>query len=341
MKKTHIYIIVLAVLLVIGGVTFVVNYQEQKEKEAGDFTVKNVESVQKIFLKDKEGKTMLLQRDKDGWLLNEKFKANQQFVNELLEAISNAYAFAPLANSAQENAIKQMSIKSTRVEIYTSNLNKPEKVYYVGMVSPGKKGTNMLLEKDGNVAKKVYEVRLPGFNGYITERFYIDETLWRETMLFDLMPGYIREVKISYHGDRAGDSFTLTNDNGKFRLETADNVYEHALLNEEFTINYLMSFSKKTVETYANDYAGKDSVIANLAFADMKITDVNGNEKFLQIFHMPSDPKSKQQFDDEGEKVAYDVDRLFALVNDGKDFAVIQYYTFGTFFQEPKKFVRK
>ena len=39
--------------------------------------------------------------------------------------------------------------------------------------------------------------------------------------------------------------------------------------------------------------------------------------------------RSKTQFDDRGQRVKYDVDRLFALMNNGKDFVIIQYYVFG------------
>ena len=49
----------------------------------------------------------------------------------------------------------------------------------------------------------------------------------------------------------------------------------------------------------------------------------------MKIFLMPVNKRSKSQFDEVGEPLKYDVDRMYALVNDGKDFAIIQYYTFG------------
>jgi hypothetical protein len=341
MKRTHIYIIVLALLLIIAGITFIVNYQEQKARESNEFAVKNVTDITKIALKNKDGKTMLLTKDTEGWVLNQKYRAKEQYVNEMLDAITNIYTFAPLADVAQENAIKQMSIKSTKVEVYTKSQNSPVKVFYVGGVSPGKKGTNMLLEINGKVAKKVCEVRLPGFEGFITDRFYIDEDLWRETIIFDLMPAHIKEIEVNYFQDKTTDSYLLSQKNGVFELKTLSKSYPNEKLNQEFVVAYLLNFSKKSLETFANDYTNKDSVIQNMPFADLRIVDIHDNEIKISTFYKPSDPKSKQQFDEEGEKVPYDVDRLFALVNDGKDFAIIQYYTFGNLFMEPEKFLKK
>jgi hypothetical protein len=61
-------------------------------------------------VKDKEGKQMLLEKTDEAWQLNQKYRANEQFVREILQVINTMYAFAPLANVAQENAIKQMSM---------------------------------------------------------------------------------------------------------------------------------------------------------------------------------------------------------------------------------------
>lgn len=341
MKKTYLYLAVLIVLMAVGGYNVYKNRTATKAKESADFSVKNTSEITRIFLKDKEAKEMLLEKTEDGWLLNQKYKANQQFVNELLDAFANMYAFAPLASVAQDNAVKQMSVKSTRVEVYTKDKSKPYKVFYVGGVSPSKKGTNMLLEIDGKVAGQVQEVRLPGLNGYITDRFYIDESLWRETLLFDFHSNDIQQVSIDYYGEKSYQSFTLSNQSGNYTLQTKDGKFENNQLYADLVTSYLLGFGKKTVEIYANDYALMDSIIINFPLADLRIKDLKGKEVKIRFFNMPSDPKSKQQFDDEGEKIPFDVDRYYALVNDEKDFAVLQVYTFGAILANPFVFIRK
>lgn len=340
MNKTYIYIIVLAALLSFAGYTFLKKHRENLAKEVTAFGVKNTDEVTKITLKDKEGNTMLLEKNSVGWILNEKHKANEQFVKEILNVFGTMYTFAPLAQVAQENAIKQMSIKSTKVEVYLKGKDTPEKVFYVGGVSPGKKGTNMLLEVDGKIARQVQEVRLHGFEGYVTDRFYIDESLWRDKSLFNFHSNDIAEVSIKYYNNLSNQSFTLINNNGSFTLQREADFFTNENLHADLITSYLLGFGKKTVEAFENNYNLKDSVIANMPFADLYIKDVRGGEVKMYVYFMPSDPKSKQQFDDEGIKVPYDVDRYFALVNEGKDFGVIQVYTFGQIFANPFVFIK-
>jgi hypothetical protein len=248
MNKTYVYIIVLATLLSLLGYTFLKNHNNNKAKQQTEFAIKNTQSITKIFLKDKESNQMLLEKTNNGWLLNNKFKANEQFVKEILEVFGSMYAFAPLAQVAQENAVKQMSIKSTRVEVFTTDKDKPTKVFYVGGVSPGKKGSNMLLEVNGKIDKKVQEIRLHGFEGFVSDRFFIDESLWRDKSLFNFHSNDIAEVSIKYYNQFSNQTFTLTNNNGSYTLQREEDFFTNDQLYPDLITSYLLGFGSKTVE---------------------------------------------------------------------------------------------
>jgi hypothetical protein len=341
MKKTYGYIFILLILLGIGAVTIFKNIKAESQKEKSSFAVKNVHDITKIVLKDKEGNTMLLTKADGHWILNENFKARKQYVKELLDVITNIYAEKPLAKAAQQNAIKQMSIKSTRVEVYTNNQKKPKKIYYVGGVSPSKTGTNMILEIDGKPTEKVYEVKLPGFKGFVTDRFYIDENLWRDMSLFDLLPNEIAEVQLNYLQEDSAQSYKLMQENGNFKLLKGEEKLENDTLYEQVIASYLMNFKQKTVETYVPKEWDLDTIYQKYKFAHLEIKDIHDEVYQVEIFMKPTDPKSKRQFEDSGDKVLYDVDRYFALVNNQQDWAVIQTYTFDPILEKADNFIKK
>lgn len=341
MKKTYGYILILLILVLIGVGTIFKNINEEKQKDKSAFAVKNVQDITKIVLIDKELKTATLTKADNHWILNDTYKARKQYVKELLDAITNIYAEKPLTKAAQQNAIKEMTIKSTRVEVYTKNQKKPHKVYYVGGVSPSKKGTNMILEIDGKVTEKVYEVKLPGFKGFVTDRYTIDENTWRDMSLFDLLPNDILSVKIEYFNEDSTQSYTLNHENGKFSLTNGGEIFENDRLYEQVVADYLMNFKQKTFETYAPKEWNLDTIYQKYKYAHLEITNTK-NEKFeLEIFLKPVDPKSKRQFEDDGSKVLYDVDRYFAFVSDKKDWGVIQTYTFNPILKEADNFIKK
>jgi hypothetical protein len=53
---------------------------------------------------------------------------------------------------------------------------------------------------------------------------------------------------------------------------------------------------------------------------------------------MPTTERTKTQYDPMGNKVQFDSDKFIALVNEGKDYALIQYYVFGKYFKRYDQF---
>jgi hypothetical protein len=70
----------------------------------------------------------------------------------------------------------------------------------------------------------------------------------------------------------------------------------------------------------------------------MKITDKSNKENTLTIYNMPTTERTKTQYDPMGNKVQFDSDKFIALVNEGKDYALIQYYVFGKYFKRYDQF---
>lgn len=341
MKKTWFYILLLLALLAFGLYTTIERKVKSDDARFSEFATPNIEEVTRVDLEDKEGRKMVLAKENGKWMLNGKYPAKMQFVKEMLFTMENIYTASPIADVALEHAIKQMSTRSNKVSVYLNGDDEPEKVYYVGGMSPDKSGTNILREIDGKVSDRIYVVRLPGHNGFVTDVFYVDETLWRETTVFGYAPSEIKQVEVDYVSEDSLHSFTLSNENNVFTLTTPSLEFTDNELDKGVVTNYLMGFTKKNVESYHNEFDKIDSIKKVMPYANLRITDVGNEVLEIPIYYMPNDERSKTQFDEFGRKLKYDVDRYYAEVNENNDWAIIQKYTWNEILLHSHKFLKK
>lgn len=306
---------------------------DHKEKE---FAVKDTASITKIFLADKNNKTILLERKPlNGWELNKTYKARQSGINILLETIKYLVPKYPVPQKAHDNIVAQLAAQSIKVEIYQNvyriNLfdkiklfqhEKLTKVYYIGGATPDNMGTFALNEG----AKVPFVVHLLGFRGFVAPRYSTLEKEWRDhtifkTKLYDIqsvtmeVPG---EPENSFRVESQADNFVLYRLNDNQKIEGYDTLK---------MLNFLTSFSDIRYEALLDmvSQERKDSIIHSVPKNIITLVDVNGNSSAIKTFYKPNDDRA---FDMEGNFYTYDIDRLYALVNDEKDFVLIQYYVF-------------
>ena len=88
MKKT---LTLLILFLVIGGFTFYLASKKDTKTtiltEARNFAVADINQVHKVFIADRNGKSITLDQKKDHWQLNGKYRANPSSVSNLLNTI--------------------------------------------------------------------------------------------------------------------------------------------------------------------------------------------------------------------------------------------------------------
>jgi hypothetical protein len=109
-------------------------------------------------------------------------------------------------------------------------------------------------------------------------------------------------------------------------------------------MNFLASFRNVNFEALLNDMDPhvKDSVLATPPYVIITVTDTNNQSKTIKVYHKKGQPDA---VDYNQNPTPYDLDRLYALVNDGKDFTLIQYFVFDRilrtkdFFQRREKLI--
>ena len=59
------------------------------------------------------------------------------------------------------------------------------------------------------------------------------------------------------------------------------------------------------------------------------------------MFYRPVSYRTKMQFTYEGKEINFDMDKYYAIINDGKDLSIIQNFVFGKLFIGPSYFYRQ
>ena len=173
MNKNLIIAIVIILLAAVAGYLYY-NQQPKNTVEAEQaFFMENTDAVTKVFLVDKAGKKVLLEKVDGVWMVNGKYKAFKAKINMLMETLRRIRVDYPVTDRMYNNVIKELATTSVKVEIYENNNSTPSKVYFVGGETLDGLGTPMIMEINGKVASKPYVVHIPGFTGNVNPRYFV------------------------------------------------------------------------------------------------------------------------------------------------------------------------
>ncbi len=337
MKRKNIIIFIVTLLLLIVALFLVFNNRDETYRgRLKDFAVKDTASITKVFLADKNNHTLLLERKADGsWLLNEKYKARSSGVNLLFETFKNLATRYPVPNKAHNSVISQLAARSVKVEIYQNvyRINlfnrirlfqhvKLTKTYFVGGPTPDNQGTFMLMEG----SEIPFVVQLLGFRGFVGPRYSTMEQDWRDHTVFRARLSDIKSVIMEMPLDPE-NSFRVDKDENNLTLEKLSPKQIVPSFDTLKLLNFLTSFADLRYESLLNDIDStrKDSISHSIPKNILTVIDTKGDSTTIVTFNKPNDSKA---FDMEGNLYIYDKDRLYALVNDKRDFVLIQYFVF-------------
>ncbi len=337
MKKNRGIFTIVIVLAVFALVLILQNRKGTLRRAMSEFAIVDTASVTKIFMADMRNNQVLLTKIAPGkWLLNDTLKARREGLDLLLKTMSNLAVKAPVPRKSYNSVIKRLATNSVKVEIYQEKYRvdlfnsirffpheKLTKVYYVGNATPDNMGTFMKMESS-DVPFVVYE---PGFRGFVSARYTATMNDWRDHQIFKKGPSAIRSLKIelphqpegSYFIEKHGtESLDLISLETNQRLSSFDTLRVVGLINGYRDIRYEAVLD-------AMRPAKKDSIIHTTPLHIITLTDTAGNVDIVKTFRRRND---KGDYDMEGNLVAYDLDRLYALINDGKELVLIQYFVF-------------
>lgn len=315
MKKNLLYAAVLIILL---GFAWWITQQDNRstlDPNEAIFMVEDTASIDKIFIADKSGKSILAVKEAPGrWLVNDSYYAREDVIEYVLGAFRQMEVRMPVPKAGIENAKKQISVTGKKVELYSQG--KKVSVVYIGHATIDSRGTYVI--KEG--AETPFIVHIPGWEGYLSPRFFTELELWRERILMRLHPDSIATVSAqfpnapqeSYQLSIGADkSFNLTDGQGK-SITQVNEAYAKAL----FT-----GFSKLAVEAYDNQGVMRDSIV-NMApsWLNLQVTEKSGKKHTFTTYF-----KSQlNQLDVVLLNVMPDLDRDYLFYEEANEFAIIQ-----------------
>ena len=337
MKKNRITIIIFIVLAIVTIFLILQNRQGTLSTKLSEFAVNDTTTITRIFMADMSGNKVLLTKINPGnWVVNDEIKASQPVVGLLLKTMMSLAVKSPVSKAGYNNVIKQLAVNSVKVEIYQQVYRiklfnsirlfpheKLTKVYYVGSATPDNMGTFMLMEG----SKVPFIVFQPGFRGFVSARFSARLNDWRDHTIFNNRPSEISSIKVefpqnsneSYLIEKFGSSrLELKQLTTGAKFERYDTLRVVELINAYKFVNFESIISGMDQESI-------DSITATTPLNIVTLTDTTGKVNVVKTFRLVND---NGDFDEEGNLLPYDRDRLYALINGGKEFVLIQYFVF-------------
>jgi len=310
-----------------------------KEDESG-FAISDTAIVSKIFIADKKTNSVLLERSSNGWILNGKHETNRKVVDILLGTMLKLKVKSPVPVSARNNVVKRLSSIGIKVEIYQNAFRidlfnkiklfpyeKLAKVYYVGDVTADNLGTYMLMEG----ASEPYITHIPRFRGFLTPRYSPKPDDWMSHKVFNQNLSDISSVEIDFL-EKPEESFKveIVDSYGNYKLTKI--IDNSSIVNYDTlkVLNFLTSFNDLRYETRLNNLMSAtriDSITGSKPMYEITLVDDEDDTTYVKCFAkraLPEEIKQEAYF----KLIPDDRDRFHALINDGNDFVLMQYYIF-------------
>jgi len=331
MKNRKAPYIILVILAIITIYFIATNSHATIKKELRDFALEDTASIDKIFLVDKENNTILLERTATNWKLNNDYIARQDLVNILLKTMARIKVKEPVANSARENIIKNLAVKSTKVEIY--QYGKLSKVFYVGGPTQDSYGTYMILENSSTP----FVMEIPGFRGYLSPRFSTYAIEWKAQIVFAIPKEEITQVIVE-NNQIKGASFRIQQNKQQLELYSWPDNRNIEVFDTIKVKRFLMEFQNKNFNKFIEDVPQEwqDSIKSSVPIYSITVSTQQGSITQAKAFSKPG----WGNLDFLGNPMDTDQDNFFLLIND-VDLVYAQYYTFDPLFVDLKSFIKE
>jgi len=324
MKKKLTLLIALVVVLAAVVIYFSLRSSDSSlKRELRDFAVEDTASVDRIFMVQKDNQQITLTRSGNRWLVNDRYLARPDAMENLLKTLKRIQVKSPVSTSMMNTAVRMLATRNTKVEVYDGR--KLLKTIYVGGPTQDQMGTFMMLEG----SSVPFIVHIPGFVGYLTTRFFVNERGWRSTELFRYNFNDIAAVTVE-NPAAPGESFRVRNlGDNQFEVSSLNGRPNPGPIDTIGTKFYLSQFEKMNFEFFTDSLPAQriDSMLTSPTYRTVTLEDRSGLQRTLRMWPRPANGKT----DVDGNTLLWDDERLLAFL-DEKDWVVVQYYVFNPVF---------
>lgn len=334
MKKNRNLLIISLLLLAVVSYFL---YDAQKgnlNEELREFAYQDTAGITRIFLADKSGKQITLDRKSaDEWTVNGKYWARPDAVNLLLQTIHDVEVWSPVGKKAYNNIIKSIAAKGVKVEIFADGSK--VKTYYVGGPTPDQMGTYMYMEN----SSVPFITSIAGFNGYLTPRYITERTDWVVKNVFRLKEGELVSLSVADR-ERAGHAFRIEKPQGASDYLLFDG-FEQPVgnISQDKIIDYLQGYSALNFEGLEKGLIPnqRDSMRATTPFRTIVLVKADGDTTRIDLWRRPVTVQTSNM-NMEGNTYSFDIDRMTGAMNRDTSLILVQYFSFERLFLKPSDF---
>ncbi len=312
MKKGFVILLALALILLLGVYFYILRGPNMG---LPDFNYP-ADKVTQVYIVDKDGKSIQLNKTKEGnWLVNKKYEANEELMGRLLDDIHNQEAIGKVSKSMRKDIKRNLESHYVKVKVF----NKEEAVleYYIGRADESNRGNYMSMPP----LREIFDVQNPSNPHNMLYDYSTILNEWRSIWLIDYSSDDIKKVAISYV-DTPFHSFVLTNNAPNYTLEGKPKI--EAPLNTKRVTEYLTFFTKVSSVLIAHDGTDREEVLApNNKYASLLLHLKDGTTQTYEVYYYPITYDSKNY--ELGGTDKYDSDLLYVYTpKDGELYVVTQ-----------------
>ena len=309
--------------IIVSIITFVISFlfifllvdykQNIKKEYEKNFSIENISSINKVFLSDRKGNNIVLEKKNNIWIINNQFEVRKDAIETLLNTVGSMEIQRPVSNTSYNNVIRQLASTGVKVEIYHNNKITS---FTVGGSTKDHLGTYMLKEDADNP----YIVHIPGFNGFLSPRFgiqgyEIDPTSWRNNNIFKIFSEDINEISLLDYED-INNSFVIKSN----PLGLIDNKNNSLKYDLNKITEYFNNFSNIECEKFK----GYNVDLSNEKQLYQLTIKHNDKVEVLDVFSFSKKNNNSNQSEP-------NVERMYAVLNNG-EYMLIQKYVFNKVF---------
>jgi len=293
-----------------------------------DFAVEDPGKIDEVKITGADGIVTLTRQD-GLWILNSRFEARAQAVEMLLQTFTRLRVSSPAPLFVSEQIMGKMADQSLRVEIRMGRRRRTYFVYSEGDGSPA----YMMMEG----SSRPYTVEVVGFGADVASLFVSEESYWRTNILFSYRLNDISEVLVHHREDEDGSFLLSQSPDREFSLCSYPEGEVVEGVSDSLAVRFLANFIYVPYERMAD--RSESLLLDSLVTAGhdhlIRVTGRDGTVSEVSLNRIVADRGAGE------DQPRYDLFRLYALINNRSEIAVVPYQSVDLILRSSSYFTRE
>lgn len=279
-RMKNILILLLVLLALLVGFFSISDDSEKKTSvkiDDREFILKDPSKAKTITI-DTRGRPMVhLSENKNGWYINNKHRANQRIVTNMLNTLNRMTIQYIPTKAEGETAKKRMEMHGIDVKVY-DDAGEAIIEFTMGTNTNTEYGT-YCLKKDSD---QVYVMSNPIIEGGIRNFFTQSQEQLRDLTVFAFEPNNIRKISVDYPKD-VKNSFSIIRNGTSYELSSPSSMGDK-VPSQNILDAYVKDFTDLQSEIVKNDHVFKDTILTFIPFLELTIETVENSPLKCQVY---------------------------------------------------------